>query len=152
MGRTAILRRLFRARQPSILDTRRAPSAKATILALKFKLRHYPGFWWSWAGTGHSLTAPLADPYNATSNASYSLAGVVERAGSPRYQRNSTDSRGLTALPGTRAVVAANAVRFQLHGLADNLANVRRNLALPEKVERGSLTLLRATVVKIGAK
>jgi hypothetical protein len=54
--------------------------------------------------------------------------------------------------PGTRAVVAANAVRFQLHALADNLANVRRTLALPEKVERGSLTLLRATVVKIGAK
>jgi hypothetical protein len=43
-------------------------------------------------------------------------------------------------------------VRFQLHALADNLANVRRTLALPEKVERGSLTLLRATVVKIGAK
>lgn len=54
--------------------------------------------------------------------------------------------------PGTRAVVAANAVRFQLHALADNLANVRRTLALPEKVERGSLTSLRATVVKIGAK
>jgi len=41
---------------------------------------------------------------------------------------------------------------FQLHALADNLANVRRALALPEKVELGSLTLLRATVVKIGAK
>jgi hypothetical protein len=43
-------------------------------------------------------------------------------------------------------------VRFQLYALADNLANVRRTLTLPEKVERGSLTLLRATVVKIGAK
>jgi hypothetical protein len=43
-------------------------------------------------------------------------------------------------------------VRFQLHALAYNLANVRQTLALPEKVERGSLTLLRATVVKIGAK
>jgi hypothetical protein len=53
--------------------------------------------------------------------------------------------------PGTRLVVAPNAVRFQLHALADNLANVRRTLALPEKVERGSLTLLRATAVKIGA-
>jgi len=59
-------------------------------------------------------------------------------------------NRGLTALPGTRAVVAA--IAFQLHALAYNLANVRQTLALPEKVERGSLTLLRATVVKIGAK
>jgi hypothetical protein len=50
------------------------------------------------------------------------------------------------------AVIAANAVRFQLHALADNLANVRQTLALPEKVERGSLTLLRAAVVKIEAK
>ncbi len=45
-----------------------------------------------------------------------------------------------------------NAVRLQLHALAYNLANFLRTLALPEQVERWSLTSLREKVVKIGAK
>ena len=46
----------------------------------------------------------------------------------------------------------ANAVRLQLHALAYNLANFLRTLALPDEVERWSLTTLREKVVKIGAK
>lgn len=46
----------------------------------------------------------------------------------------------------------ANAVRLQLHALAYNLANFLRTLALPDSVERWSLTSLRQKVVKIGAK
>src|SRR5688572_2682801 len=46
----------------------------------------------------------------------------------------------------------ANAVRLQLHALAYNLANFFRTLALPDEVERWSLTTLREKVVKIGAK
>jgi hypothetical protein len=43
-------------------------------------------------------------------------------------------------------------VRLQLHSLAYNLANFLRTLALPDPVERWSLTSLREKVVKIGAK
>ena len=46
----------------------------------------------------------------------------------------------------------ANAVRLQLHALAYNLANFFRTLALPDEVERWSLTTRREKVVKIGAK
>src|SRR3954452_10097822 len=46
----------------------------------------------------------------------------------------------------------ANAVRLQLHALAYNIANLFRTLALPDEVERWSLTTLRENVVKIGAK
>ena len=46
----------------------------------------------------------------------------------------------------------ANAVRLQLHALAHNLANFLRTLALPDEIERWSLTTLREKVVKIGAK
>jgi len=46
----------------------------------------------------------------------------------------------------------ANAVRLQLHALAYNMANFFRTLALPNEVERWSLTTLRENVVKIGAK
>jgi hypothetical protein len=46
----------------------------------------------------------------------------------------------------------ANAVRLQLHALADNLANFFRTLVLPDEIERWSLTTLREKVVKIGAK
>jgi Transposase DDE domain group 1 len=46
----------------------------------------------------------------------------------------------------------ANAVRLQLHALTYNLANFFRTLALPDEVERWSLTTLREKVVKIGAK
>ena len=45
-----------------------------------------------------------------------------------------------------------NAVRLQLHTLADNLANFMRTLALPKEVEHWSLTTLREKLVKIGAK
>jgi hypothetical protein len=41
----------------------------------------------------------------------------------------------------------ANAVRLQLHTLAYNLANFLRTLALPDPVERWSLTSLREKVV-----
>ena len=46
----------------------------------------------------------------------------------------------------------ANAVRLQLHALAYNLANFLRTLALPDEIERWSLSTLREKVVKIGAK
>ena len=46
----------------------------------------------------------------------------------------------------------ANAVRLQLRAPADNLANFLHTLALPDPVERWSLTSLREKVVKIGAK
>ena len=46
----------------------------------------------------------------------------------------------------------ANAVRLQLHALAYNLANFLRTLALPDEVERWSLTTLRERLVKVGAK
>lgn len=45
-----------------------------------------------------------------------------------------------------------NAVRLQLHALAYNLANFLRTLALPQEVQHWSLTSIRATLVKIGAK
>jgi len=40
----------------------------------------------------------------------------------------------------------------QLHGLAYNLANFLRTLALPREIAQWSLTSLREKVVKIGAK
>ena len=46
----------------------------------------------------------------------------------------------------------ANAVRLQLHALAYNLANFLRTLALPDEMERWSLSTLREKVVKIGTK
>lgn len=47
---------------------------------------------------------------------------------------------------------AANAVRLQLHALAYNLANFLRTLALPDGIEKWSLTSLREKLVKIGAR
>ena len=47
---------------------------------------------------------------------------------------------------------AANAVRLQLHALAYNLGTFLRTLALPEGVERWTLTTLRERLIKIGAK
>jgi hypothetical protein len=47
---------------------------------------------------------------------------------------------------------AANAVRLQLHALAYNLGTFMRTLALPEGVERWSLTTLRERLIKIGAR
>ena len=62
---------------------------------------------------------------------------------------------GKNALRWTRLSCHAfrhNAVRLQLHALAYNLANFMRTLALPEEVERWSLTTLREKLVKIGAR
>jgi len=44
---------------------------------------------------------------------------------------------------------AANAVRLQLHALAYNLANFLRTLALPDGIEKWSLTSLREKLVKM---
>jgi hypothetical protein len=41
---------------------------------------------------------------------------------------------------------------LQLHALAYNLANFLRTLALPDGIEKWSLTSLREELVKIGAK
>ena len=41
---------------------------------------------------------------------------------------------------------------LQLHALACNLANFLRTLALPDQIEKWSLTSLREKLVKIGAK
>jgi len=45
-----------------------------------------------------------------------------------------------------------NAVRLQLHALANHLATFMRTLALPKEVEHWSMTTLRENLVKIGAK
>jgi hypothetical protein len=47
---------------------------------------------------------------------------------------------------------AANTVRLQLHALAYNLANFLRTLAMPEAIERWSLTSLRERLIKTGAR
>ena len=47
---------------------------------------------------------------------------------------------------------AANAVRLQLHVLADNLGNFLRKLATPEPIKDWSLTSLKEKLIKIGAK
>ena len=44
---------------------------------------------------------------------------------------------------------AANAVRLQLHALADNFGNFMRTLAMPEAIARYSLTSLREEMIKI---
>jgi hypothetical protein len=46
----------------------------------------------------------------------------------------------------------ASAVRPPFHALAYDLANLSRTLALPNTVERCSLTTLHENVVKTGAK
>ncbi len=45
-----------------------------------------------------------------------------------------------------------NALRLQLHALAYNLGNFLRTLAIPEAIEKWSLTSLREKLIKIGAK
>ena len=63
------------------------------------------------------------------------------------YHQNCACRRG--SKPG---LLAANAVRLELHALAYNLANFLRTLALPEEVKQWSLTTLRERLAKIGAK
>ena len=73
-------------------------------------------------------------------------------------QRGTAEQRieeGKTAIRWTRLSCRsfkANAVRLQLHALADYLGNFMRTLALPKSVERWSLTTLREKLVRIGAK
>lgn len=45
-----------------------------------------------------------------------------------------------------------NAVRLQLHALAYNRGNSLRKLAIPEAIEKWSITSLREKLIKIGAK
>jgi DDE family transposase len=66
--------------------------------------------------------------------------GIKERKAAVRWTRLSYHS------------FAANAVRFQLHALAYNLGTFLRTLALPEGVERWTLTTLRERLIKIGAR
>ncbi len=47
---------------------------------------------------------------------------------------------------------SANAVRLQLHAVAYNLGNFLRTLALPDEIDKWSLTSLRGKLVKIGTK
>jgi hypothetical protein len=47
---------------------------------------------------------------------------------------------------------AANAVRLQLHALANNLGNFLRTLAPPEPIKDWSLSSLKEKLIKIGAK
>src|SRR5271155_2181798 len=49
-------------------------------------------------------------------------------------------------------IVAANAVRLQLHALAYNLGNFLRTLATPEPIKDWTLTSLKKKLIKIGAK
>ena len=46
----------------------------------------------------------------------------------------------------------ANAVRFQLHALAYNLANFLRTLATPEGIDSWPMTSLRERLIKTGAR
>ena len=45
-----------------------------------------------------------------------------------------------------------NEVRLQLFALAYNLENFLRRLALPRKIEHWTLTILRETLIEIGAE
>jgi len=47
---------------------------------------------------------------------------------------------------------AANAIRLQLHGLAYNIGNFVRTLAMPKAAQPWSLTSLKEKLIKIGAK
>jgi hypothetical protein len=47
---------------------------------------------------------------------------------------------------------AANAVRLQLHALANSLGNFLRTLATPEPIKDWSLTSLKEKLIKTGAK
>jgi hypothetical protein len=47
---------------------------------------------------------------------------------------------------------AANALRLQLHALANNLGNFLRTLATPEPIKDWSLTSHKEKLIKIGAK
>src|SRR6516165_9404429 len=80
--------------------------------------------------------------------------GVVS-TGAQRRDRLGFSTRRLRHLqfqphPGRHP--AGNAVRLQLHVLADNIADFIRTLALPKAVGPWSLTSLREKLIKIGAR
>jgi len=86
------------------------------------------------------------------------LARPAERVVAFYNQRGTAEQwikEGKNAVKWTRLscrTMAANAVRLQLHALAYNLANFLRSLALPDEVKHWSMTTLRDSLVKIGAK
>ncbi len=72
-----------------------------------------------------------------------------------RYRESGESIEWKVALKGTRLSCRsfdANAVRHQLHALANNLGNFLRTLAIPEAIAEWSLTTLREKLIKIGAK
>jgi len=86
------------------------------------------------------------------------LARPVERVVAFYNQRGTCEQyikEGKNAIKWTRLscrTFAANAVRLQLHVLAYNLGNFMRTLAMPKTAQSWSLTSLRETLIKIGAK
>jgi hypothetical protein len=86
------------------------------------------------------------------------LARTAERVVAFYNQRGTAEQcikEGKGAIKWTRLSCrsfAANAVRLQLHVLADNLENFMRTLAMPKTAELWSLTSLREKLIKIGAK
>lgn len=86
------------------------------------------------------------------------LARPAERVVAFYNQRGAAEQwikEGKNAVKWTRLscrMMAANAVRLQLHAPAYNMANFLRTLALPEPMQTWSLTTLREKLVKIGAK
>ncbi len=87
---------------------------------------------------------------NLSSSAERVVAFYNGRGTAEQWIREGKNATKWTRLS-CRSMVA-NAVRLQLHALAYNLANFLRTLALPDQIERWSLTSLREKVVKIGAK
>ena len=86
------------------------------------------------------------------------LARPAERVVAFYNQRGTAEQgirEGKGAIKWTRLscrTFAANAVRLQLHALAYNLGNFMRTLAMPKTAQPWSLTSLRDTLIKIGAK
>ncbi len=86
------------------------------------------------------------------------LSRLAERAVVFYYHRGTAEQwikEGKNAIKWTRLSCRKfrnNEVRFHLHALAYNLANVMRTLALPSEIEHWSLTTLREKLVKNGAK
>jgi hypothetical protein len=109
---------------------------------------------------GKTLTTPgtlVNDGATLLYRASKFLKRPAERvvkstAGAARRSSGSARARPRCAGRGCRALPSGRTRRLQLFSLAYNLANFLRTLALPEEVERWSLTTLREKLVKIGAR
>jgi hypothetical protein len=77
--------------------------------------------------------------------------GLLQRArhgGAMDQRRNVSDQVDMLVMP----FLAANEVRLQLHGLAYNLGNFMRTLAMAKTAEPWSPTSLCEKLIKIGAK